>query len=507
MTNVVSDKKSIYLINPKAEHQAYFSADVYAGWGLTPTTLIADLVTPTIAAMVPDTFNVSLCDEHLTPVDFDTPVDFVALTGKTSQTRRMLEIAREFRRRGRTIIIGGPVATLDPDAVRDYCDILVQGEIEEIGPVIFGDLLSGRWQASYQGGKPELTSSPIPRWDLYPNDQAINGCVQTSRGCPFECEFCDVPAFVGRKQRYKNPDQVLAELDVLYALGYRAVFLADDNFTVYRQRAKALLVALRAWNERQTDGFVSFSTQVSIDAARDDELLMMCAKAGINMVFIGIESPNMESLRESGKRQNVGRDLIADVQRFLDHHIMVISGLIVGFDADGPEIFEVQRQFIQSSPIPIFSLGALVAPAQTPLRTRLAAEGRLVDDEFSSTATPWHTNIIPKQMSREELLRGLRGLSHEIYGPQAFGERVVSLIKRLGPYVGPRGTNSTVTNSQIQRDTVELIKMLVRLGVDEQRMAKSLLKAALSSNPEALDTARAALRFYAQVRYVYAQMD
>ncbi len=151
----------------------------------------------------------------------------------------------------------------------------------------------------------------MPRWDLYPNGQALMGSVQTSRGCPFECEFCDVIQYLGRKQRHKPVGQVLAELDQLYRLGYRSVFLADDNFTVYRARAKELLVALRDWNARQTDGRMRLMSQVSIDAAGDEDMLQMCADAGLTHVFIGIETPNEESLREAKKRQNLKKNLVA----------------------------------------------------------------------------------------------------------------------------------------------------------------------------------------------------
>jgi len=160
-------------------------------------------------------------------------------------------------------------------------------------------------------------------WDIYPNDRALSGTLQTSRGCPFECEFCDVIQYLGRRQRHKSVAQVLRELDALYRIGYRFVFLADDNFTAYRTRAKELLVALRDWNAQQERGEVGFTTQVSIDAAKDEELLKLCAEAGLTHVFIGIETPNEDSLRETKKHQNLRINLADQVQRFLDHGIAV----------------------------------------------------------------------------------------------------------------------------------------------------------------------------------------
>ena len=232
--------KSICLINPVADMPSYFSAESLAARGLQPAISTADLSIALVAGMVPEGLGVKLCDENITPIDFDIDADYVGITGKVSQWHRMKAVATEFRRRGKTVLIGGPYASLSPGSVRPHCDILVRGEIEEIAPQIFADLISGDWKREYVGTRPDLRTSPMPRWDLYPNDRAIMGSVQTSRGCPFECEFCDVIQYLGRKQRHKQIDQVIAELDQLYDLGYRMVFLADDNFTVYRAHAKTV---------------------------------------------------------------------------------------------------------------------------------------------------------------------------------------------------------------------------------------------------------------------------
>jgi hypothetical protein len=210
--------KSLYLINPSADLPSYFGAEVFAGRGFEPATSMADLSVATVAALAPDDFQVRLCDEHIAGVDFDSSADFVGITGKVSQWCRMQVIAAEFRRRGKTVIIGGPYASLAPETVRPHCDILIRGEMEEIAPKIFADLEEGRWSEEYVGTRPDLRTSPLPRFDLYPNDRALMGTIQTSRGCPFECEFCDVIEYLGRKQRHKPVAQVLAELDQLYRL-------------------------------------------------------------------------------------------------------------------------------------------------------------------------------------------------------------------------------------------------------------------------------------------------
>ena len=498
--------KLVYLINPKASSEGYFGSDVYAHWGFPPTQSIADLAITTIAALVPDDLEVCLCDEHLTPVDFETPADFVGLTGKVSQAARLIALAQAFRQRRKVVIVGGPFASLDPEAVRPYCDILVRGEVEEIAPALFADLRSGRWKEEYVGGRPDLSLSPPPRWDLYPNNRALSGTVQTSRGCPFECEFCDVPAYLGRKQRHKSPTAVLHELDVLYQLGYRQVFLADDNFTASRQRAKELLSALGAWNRRQANGPIAFSTQLSIDAAGDEELLRLCAEAPFVAVFIGLETPNEDSLLETKKRQNLHRDLVHQVGRFLEHGIMVMSGLIVGFDSDGPDIFERQRRFVESAPVPVFTLGALVAPTGTPLFERLARSRRLVPNGAETPATPWETNIMPQQMTRDELVQGLRRLCNQIYHPDAFAERVIRMLDQLGPYQGPPSRGAPARSPErerLDRDTAGVIRKLADLGPTEEAMVARVIRYAIGRHPDRLGVVGACLRMYAQIRSMY----
>jgi len=500
-------RPSVYLINPTADFATYFSAEVYSGWGSRPATLMADLAIPTLAGMMPSDFDSRLCDENIAPIDFDTPADFVGITGKITQWGRMKAIAQKFRQRGKIVLIGGPYASLCPEIVRPYCDILVQGETEDIFEQLCSDLREGCWKSEYTGGRPDLTQSPLPKWDSYPNDRAIIGTVQTSRGCPFECEFCDVIQYVGRKQRHKSVAQVLRDLDEVYRWGYRSVFLADDNFTVWRARAKELLVALRAWNLQRNDGKVRFITQVSIDAAKDDKLLEMCAAAGLTQVFIGIETPNEESLRETKKRQNLGVNLADQVQRFLDHGICVTGGMIVGFDSDGLDIFERQYEFAMSTPIPIFSVGALVAPAATPLHSRMAKERRLVSDGSEVAAMPWSTNIIPRRMTREQLLGGIQWLCNKLYEPSAFGERVLRFIDRLGQRRDPRhaeGIWGLADLRPVESDGLALLSKLVHLGRDEAQMWSRIRKG-ISRRPETAEFVFQMIFQYIQIRYMYEQ--
>jgi radical SAM superfamily enzyme YgiQ (UPF0313 family) len=498
--------KSVYLINPVSDHPSYWGTEVFAGWGFNPAVSTADLSITTLAGMFPKDFDVSLCDENLTAVDFDISVDYVGITGKTSQRNRMISIAKEFRQRGKVVLFGGPYASLSPESLRPHCDILVRGEVEELFDDLCDDLRQSCWKPEYIGGKPDLSKGALPDWGKYPNDRAFSGALQTSRGCPFECEFCDVIQYVGRKQRHKTIPQVLRELDNLYRYGHRFVFLADDNFTAYRSRAKELLLALRDWNSARENDRVSFVTQVSIDAARDDELLQMCAEAGLTGVFIGIETPNEDSLKETKKRQNMGCDLTERVQRFLDHGIYVSAGMIVGFDSDGLDIFKRQYEFAMATPIPIFNLGALVAPESTPLYDRMKKNDRLTMSNHEMWGSPWATNFIPSKMTNEQLLEGMRWLSNNLYCPAAFTERISSFVSSFNgkhlPNSNGRPANFSLVNSALRSDGMNLIDKYSQLGPQEAKLVSALSTLGKKNSVTRPYIARF-LQQYIQIRYMF----
>ncbi len=422
----------IYLINP-AMKNCFYSLSEAAEITHKPG-FIPNLALPTLAALTPDDVEVEVCDETVEPVDLDKSCDLVGITGYVSQAERMLELARLFRERGRTVAIGGPYASLSPGRVRPYADILFTGEAERTWPAFLEDFRRGEHRDAYhEAEKPDLASSPAPRIEVLKEGAYISGVIQTSRGCPFECEFCDVIVYLGRKMRHKPVEHILAEADALYERGYRSIFLSDDNFTAQRKKAKAILTALGKWNAEKGNDPVLFSTQLSVDAARDEELLTLCADAGLRVAFIGIETPNKAALQEFKKRQNMGTDLLQDLRTIQSHGLAVLAGMIVGFDHDTPDVFRDQFDFLQASCMPICAPGMLNAPEGTPLEARLMAEGRLATarDDFYV-----ETNIIPKQMTREQLRHGLLWLLNRLYHPGHFLERVLKVCE-----VWPDGGN------------------------------------------------------------------
>jgi hypothetical protein len=484
----------LYLINPAENTPGYFGLEVLGAWTGINATAMADLATPTVAAFAPSDWTVTICEERLDPVDFDHPASYIGITGKVTQQARMIELATEFRRRGKVVLIGGSFASLSPDALRDHCDILVIGEIEDIAGELFEDLASGNHKRVYQGGKPPLVHSPVPRWDLYPLERTWSAQVQTSRGCPFDCEFCDVIQYLGRKQRWKEPDQITAELDVLHARGVRSVFFADDNLTVMRRRTRALLERLLEWNDRAPEDRAGFATQVSIDISRDHDILALMYDCGFETLFIGIETPNEPSLAEAGKRQNLRHDMIAQVETIVQHGMMVYSGIIVGFDQDGIDIFERQFDFIQSMPVPLISPGVLVAPETTPLYARLRQEGRLTKGADHS-ASLLSTNIIPAGMSSEQLRSGMTWLLNRLFAPEHFVARLERYTALSGERKSSRG-HSLFTGA-----TASLARELVKRGASEYALVRAFDRASVA-RPDLLLSLNTIFSLYCQARHM-----
>ncbi len=500
-------KKSIYIINPKSDFPTYYDGDVIEAMGYAPGVLLADLVIPTVAGFVPEDFFVELCDEQISRINFDCDADYIGITGRVNQKNRMIEIAKEFRKRGKIVIMGGSYVSLSPLMMREHCDILVQGEIEEIAEKLFNDLREGKYQKEYFGTKPDLSLSPIPRWDLYPNHRAAVGGIQTSRGCPYECEFCDVILYLGRKQRYKSVEKVIEELEVLYAHGYRSIFFSDDNFTVNRSHAKALLTALRDWNKVHKVSPVRFRTQVSTDVVKDDELMQLCAEAGLDQVFIGIESPNAESMKEVKKFQNVKVEMAELIKKFYQYGIVPHCGLIVGFDADDKDIFRLQLDMAMESFNPYFTLGVLVAPDGTPLYNRLKKEGRLLEEKYATSSAPgapWESNIIPKNLSREEMNLGVQWLCSQLYTPENYATRFLEMLDILDRSSHPKASTEFLHTEEnhIYKDITAVVMRVRGLGESEKKMWTAIAEK-IADKGVGQELFVTLMYLYAQLRHVY----
>lgn len=479
------------LIAPRPHWDADFAGIGEAAAGES-VTRVAPIAIATVAALAPAGIEPVLHDEALDPVDFDDPAPFVGVTANVSQARRAIEIAEAFRARGKTVIIGGPHITLDPDAFEGACDVAVSGEFEAIAADFYADMLAGSLKPRYVGGRPDLATSPPPAWALFDNDRALVGVVQTSRGCPFECNYCDVIQYLGRNQRHKTNDQVIVEVQRLYDLGYSRIALADDNFTVYRKRAASLLEALAAWNGTEGRDFVTFATQVSIDIARDDALLAQCAQAGVSNLFIGVESVNEDSLKASKKRQNLNTDMVAQLRRVVSHGLKVEAALMVGFDADGRDIFQRQHDFAMSLPVGTFKISSLVAPMATPLYEEMKAAGRLdlTSDQSHFPGADMITNIIPAQMSKQELYVGTKWLISRLYSPDAFLARLTDIAGVLGPNpLLSRGTGRAYNPPGRARANRLFARMLRALARRDRDVARAISRAGelMRARPEIRD--------------------
>ncbi len=424
----------LYLIAPK-NPESFWTFDRILP-SLRKRCVFPNLALPTVAGLTPPPHEVVLCDENVEAIDFDTDADVVGITGFVIHKRRMFEIAEAFRRRGKLVVAGGPFATLCPEELHDKVDVLFVGEAEYTWPQFVRDYEAGHWQAEYrQEEKPSMLDSPLPRFDLLRVDRYRSMAIQFARGCPFNCEFCDIIVMYGRRPRTKSTAQVLAEVEAIHRLGVANIFVVDDNFIGNKKEAKELLRALAAWQEARHYP-LEFMTEVSLNVAQDDELLALMKRAHFTTIFVGIESPRAASLLETKKTQNTREDIVTSVHRIQATGIEVMAGMIVGFDSDDPSIFEEQFQFIQQARIPISMTGMLNAVPKTPLHARLKAAGRLIADSVGDQFV--FTNVVPGGMSRLELYEGYRSLLRRLYGYRAYRRRAMDFILNRGSLVGSR---------------------------------------------------------------------
>ena len=386
----------------------------------------------TIAAMVPATWNKRLVDLNVRPLSEDDLLwaDCAFISAMYIQKASAENVIRLCRASEVKVVAGGPYFTTSGDDFSSI-DHVVLGEAEKIFPLLLNDLERGKAKHVYSSPKkPDLALTPLPDWDLIDFNDYDSMLLQFSRGCPFDCEFCDIVQLNGRRQRTKGASRFLQEMDALYHRGWHGpVFIVDDNFIGARSRVKEMLPELAKWMDRHGRPFYFF-TEASVDLADDEELMDLMVKAGFNRVFIGIETPDAGSLQEAGKTQNTRRDLLQSVRIIQHHGLEVMGGFIVGFDHDSEDIFDRQIDFIQSSGITVAMVTLLEALTGTKLWKRLKGEGRLLV-EFSGNNTDGMLNFVPR-MDRDTLIRGYWRVLETIYSPAAYYRRCIVFLKASG---------------------------------------------------------------------------
>lgn len=383
----------------------------------------------TVAAMLPDTWTKRLVDVNvrdLRPKDLAW-ADVVFISGMIAQQESAQELIARCRAAGKTIVAGGPLFTLESEQFPGV-DHFVLNEAEATLPEFLRDFAAGTAHRFYTSAEfPDIRQTPAPMWSLVNLRRYASMSVQYSRGCPFDCEFCNITTMFGHQPRTKTTAQVIAELDGLRQAGWRgAVFFVDDNFIGNKHVLKEeLLPALIRW---QNGGrAMPFYTEASINLADDEELMRAMVEAGFNQVFIGIETPEEAGLAECHKRQNQKRDLVADVKRIQRMGLEVQGGFIVGFDSDTPATFARQREFIQKSGIVTAMVGLLQAIPGTKLHQRLKVQGRL-DGRTTGNNVDGTTNFFPR-MNREKLSEGYRHLLDRLYAPAPYYQRVRTFLR------------------------------------------------------------------------------
>jgi radical SAM superfamily enzyme YgiQ (UPF0313 family) len=416
----------------------------------------------TVAALLPKAWKKRLVDtnvERLRDRDLDW-ADVALISAMHIQRESLAAIVERCRARGLRTVVGGPIAS-SLSAADLKADHVVIGEAESLIADLALSLEEGTAKPVYQAAeRPEMSSSPLPDLSLIKMNRYSTMAVQYSRGCPFNCEFCDIIEIYGRRPRTKSVAQVLAELDQLRAAGWReAVFIVDDNFIGNKARAKELCTALAQWRSQFKISF-DFNTEASLNLADDPELMQMMKDAGFISVFLGIETPDESGLLACNKLQNTRRSLLDSVATIQSYGMQVMGGFILGFDTDSDDIFDRMVEFIQKSGIPIAMVGLLQAMPGTQLFRRLWSEGRILDVGHGDN-TDDKLNFLPR-MDPARLVEGYRSVLKRIYSCEAYYERVRLYLSRTYPRSSDRNTRQqwlTVGNARA------FVTSIIRQGV------------------------------------------
>ncbi len=388
----------------------------------------------TIAAMLPGEWEKKLIDMNVTDlVDADILwADYIFVSAMNVQRNSVMEVISRCNMLKRKIVAGGPLFTSEYEDFKGI-DHFVLGEAEVTLPPFLSDLACGNAKPVYTSTeRPDLTNTPLPLWSLINMNDYLTMNVQYSRGCPFDCEFCDIIFLFGRKPRIKTSAQVIRELDALYLQGWRGqVFIVDDNFIGNKIKVKNdILPAMIEWLESKGFPF-NFTAELSIDLAEDDKLMQLMIQAGFNIVFIGLETPHEASLTECNKIQNKGRDMVSLVKKVHNHGLQVYGGFIVGFDSDPVSIFQTQIDFIQECGIVVAMVGLLNVGRGTRLYDRLKSENRLLK-ETTGDNTDFSLSFIP-MMDPGTLIDGYQHVLDTIYSPGPYYDRIMNFFKEYHP--------------------------------------------------------------------------
>lgn len=425
----------LLLINPKFP-ESFWSFS----WALQSVLRDKRAVNPplgltTIAALTPQDWEITIMDENVESIDWSFDADIVGVCGMGVQMPRQKEIIEKFRKRGIYTVAGGSYASLCPEEYEGFVDTVISGEAENIWPQFCIDFQNHQPKKLYHETETvDITTSPVPRYDLLNLKHYQKVSLQYSRGCPFQCEFCDIIVMFGRKPRQKTTEQVGQELDLLRNLGVSSVFFVDDNLIGNRAKAKELLTFLEGY-QKENDHCFSFGTEASLNMASDKTLMELFQRAHFEWVFIGLETPSADSLKETKKTQNLKQDMLSSLKEIYSYGIEIYAGFIVGFDSDKKDIFELQYQFILNSGITVAMVGLLNALPKTPLFERLQKANRL-REVSSSDNTSLSTNVNPIQMSYQDLIAGYKNLIQRLVSNKNIYVRIsnkLSYLKSFSP--------------------------------------------------------------------------
>jgi radical SAM superfamily enzyme YgiQ (UPF0313 family) len=403
----------------------------------------------TVAAMLPDEWGKKLVDMNVTTLtDNDIEwADYVFISAMEVQKESVKQVISQCNKLGTKVVAGGPLFTTGHENI-DGVDHFVLGEAEITLSPFLDDLKKGRARHIYASSDfPDISTTPIPLWSLINMKKYSSMNLQYSRGCPYDCEFCDIIVLNGRVPRTKSSEQLISEMDALYDQGWRGnLFIVDDNFIGNKKKLKAeILPSMIKWRENKKHPF-ALNTEASINLADDEELLRLMVAAGFDVVFIGIETPNAESLLECTKTQNQNRDMVTSIKKLQELGLEVQGGFIIGFDSDPESIFQNQIEFIQKSGIVTAMVGLLNAPLGTRLYKRLEKENRLTKSFTGNNTDCCSLNFIPK-MNHNTLINGYRHVLDTIYSPKQYYERIRTFLQVYQP---PRTKVNKLQTCQIK---------------------------------------------------------